>query len=97
MGVHVEEYDRLTEEGCDLIAKFERECDAVFCAEAREGWPESIRRAMAAEEQVGALIELLRETIGLILPNETDYKCDYRRRYVCHQIDKIVPEVGEDE
>ncbi|PAD72399.1 hypothetical protein [Paenibacillus campinasensis] len=73
------------------------EDDKRFIAEAREGWPEAIRRAMAAEEQVGALIELLREAIDMITPNETDYKCDYRRRYVRHQIGKIVPEVGEDE
>lgn len=69
--------------------------DTEFILEAREGWPEAIRRAMAAEDQVGALIELLRETIGLIQPNESEYKCDYRREYVWHQIGKIVPEVGE--
>ena len=37
----------------DLI----RKCDAVFIAEAREGWPEAIERAIKAEEQVAVLKE----------------------------------------
>ena len=77
------------------LAEFVRTKDAEFFVEAREGWPEAIRRALAAEEQVGALIELLRETIDMITPNETEYKCDYRRRYARHQIGKIVPEEAE--
>lgn len=71
--------------------------NAIFASEARTGWPHAIERAIITEEQVGALIELLREATDFIIPNESDYKCDYRCEYINRQIAKIVPEVGEDE
>lgn len=40
--------------------------DASFIAEARQGWPEAIRRAIAAEKEVDRLQEVLREIHGHI-------------------------------
>lgn len=48
-GIYLVEYDRLTEQGCDLIASFERESEAEFAVEARTGWPIAIERAISAE------------------------------------------------
>lgn len=56
------EYDRLTEMGCDLVATFVRNSDAEFAERAREGWPEALRRAIAAESEV----EQLRDILGFI-------------------------------
>lgn len=41
--------------GGEFVAECERESDAKFIATAREGWPEAIRRAMAAETEVERL------------------------------------------
>lgn len=38
-----------------LAATLERASDATFILEAREGWPEAIRRAIAAEAEVERL------------------------------------------
>ena len=40
--------------------------DAQFIAEAREGWPEAIRRALKAEARVNALQEVLDDLLALI-------------------------------
>jgi hypothetical protein len=65
-GNYVVEYDRLTEEGCDLISECERECDAIFTAEAREGWVHAIRRAITAEAEVARLRAELQSTVDCI-------------------------------
>lgn len=56
---YVTDYDELTESGGDLVATFERVADATFTAEAREGWPHAIRRAVAAETERDALREIV--------------------------------------
>lgn len=68
-----------------------------FFEQAPEGWPHAIRRAIESEAKAGALLEILRETIDMITPNESEYKCDYRREYIRRQIVNIAPEVGADE
>lgn len=43
------------------VAEFVRTKDAEFFVEAREGWPEAIRQAMAAEAEVVRLTSALEE------------------------------------
>lgn len=40
---------------CKLLHKPQKQCDAQFIAQAREGWPEAIERAIAAEAEVERL------------------------------------------
>lgn len=75
---------------------YDMEAEATFITEARTGWPIAIERAISAEEQVGALIELLREATNMIIPNESEYRCDYRRKYISDQLGKIVPEEADE-
>ncbi|MBY0023808.1 hypothetical protein J2W97_000806 [Paenibacillus jamilae] len=48
--------DRLPD---SLIGRFARTEDALFFAEAREGWPEAIRRAIASERENAELRDWL--------------------------------------
>ncbi|WOZ39805.1 hypothetical protein [Paenibacillus polymyxa] len=49
---------------------YDHEADAHFIAEAREGWPEAIRRAIAAEGEVATLQrDVTMETYGPICEN----------------------------
>jgi hypothetical protein len=81
------EYDRLTETGCDLVATFVRKSDAEFAERAREGWPESIRRAIAAEAEV----ERLRDenhTLTLTVAYQDEWKAEAERlRSVLYRFD----------
>ncbi|OKP95078.1 hypothetical protein [Paenibacillus sp. P46E] len=51
-GNRLEEYDRLTEEGCRPIAEFEREGEAVFAAECREALPYWLQKAKTLKETI---------------------------------------------
>ncbi|MMZ45532.1 hypothetical protein D1872_71330 [compost metagenome] len=54
----------------DGIGCFVRREDAVFHAEAREGWPEAIRRAITAEAEAASLLcDVTMETYGPICEN----------------------------
>ncbi|WP_348623068.1 hypothetical protein ABFT51_17855 [Paenibacillus peoriae] len=59
--------DRLPD---SLIGRFARTEDALFFAEAREGWPEAIRRAIEAEAEAASLLrDVTMEAGGPICEN----------------------------
>jgi hypothetical protein len=56
-GKRLEEYDRLTEEGCRPIAEFEREEEAAFAAECREALPYWLQEAKRLKTAIECAIE----------------------------------------
>ncbi|WP_438498045.1 hypothetical protein [Paenibacillus sp. IHBB 3054] len=55
-GNRLEEYDRLTEEGCRPIAEFEREEEAAFAAECREALPYWLQEAKIYQQSYEATL-----------------------------------------
>ncbi|KAA8750195.1 hypothetical protein [Paenibacillus sp. UASWS1643] len=67
------------------IAEFYRLTDAEFYCESREGWPESLRRAIAAEarlKEAEAEVERLRDenhTLTLTVAYQDEWKAEAER------------------
>jgi hypothetical protein len=68
----------------DGIGCFVRREDAVFHVEAREGWPEAIRRAIATEGLLHGLVDAINrgDLRQVRMSSGTDYAIGSAKRYL---------------
>ncbi|MFK4473753.1 hypothetical protein ABH897_003484 [Paenibacillus sp. RC73] len=67
-----------------LIGRFARTEDALFFTEAREGWPEAIRRAIATEGLLHGLVDAINrgDLRQVRMSSGTDYAIGSAKRYL---------------